>query len=156
MEIGQQIVSQVCQQDEALLSQEAMLAPGSQVQSVFVVAKLLDLSPSSTVVTGEKVTFRRKAEGGDIVAVMELVLLEASFHEDTDGSTKVDGRFHFTEPDIVVRIPASHLFSQRLRSSVVKAFGNDMVATSQEPAELFIAASTAVEPPNGPFSSLWC
>lgn len=52
LEIGQQVVSDVIQQDDRFLGQETMFSASGQVQTLFVIAKLLDFGRATLVVQG--------------------------------------------------------------------------------------------------------
>lgn len=131
MEISQQVVSQVCQEDITLLSKEAAFSASFQVQTGFVISKLLDFGTASSVITGHQKPFRRQTDGGEVVTMAGNTIVEPALDEHADRTTIVYGRFHFTEPDILIGIPAFDLPGQSSRSAIGHAFGDDLVASFQ-------------------------
>jgi hypothetical protein len=155
VEIGQQVVSQVGEQDEAFLSQETLLSPGSQAQTTFVIAELLHLSASTAIVTGHKMAFGGQRQSGDVVAVAKLVFLKPALDENAHRAAIVTRWLDFTEPDVVIGIPATDLPGQGTGTPVGHTFGDEMVAASQEPTDVLVTSCAAIQTPNGPFSLGW-
>src|SRR5512141_2802814 len=148
MKIGQQIVSQVSEQDICDLSQITMLATDSQAQTAFDVAKLLNFRSTPSIVEGQEVSFGRQRKRSDIIAVVKLVILPTAFYKDTHRTSIILGRRHFCNPSILVSIPATHLLNQGHRAVIVHALVSDVVASLHQPAQFLFTLSASIQSPN--------
>lgn len=155
--VSKQVMGEIGEQDVGLLSWVAVFTPGFETQTGFVVAKLFDLGGATIVVMGDEEAFRRQGERADIVAMHISVTFESSLDENTYRAAEVDGGWHFTQPGIhSIGVPAMHAFGKGFGSTVVHAFGHDMIAARQEPAKVIIAATSTIDAPNGTLSLGLC
>jgi len=133
----------------------SLFSPGSQAQTAFVIAELLHLSASTAIVTGHKMAFGGQRQGGDVVAVAKLAFLKPALDENAYRAAIVNRRLDFTEPEIVIGIPATDLPGQGAGPTVGHTFGDEMVAASQEPTDVLVTSCATIQTPNGPFSLNW-
>jgi hypothetical protein len=63
VEVSQQVVRQIDKQDETRLGQETLLAPCCQAQAALVIAELLNLSPSTGIVSDPEKAFGGQRKG---------------------------------------------------------------------------------------------
>jgi len=153
--VSQQIMRQVGEQDVALLTGKAALAPCFQAQTGFVIAKLLDFGSTPLIVEAQVTAFGGQDQGRDIVAVLKLPVLPSALHKNTYRVPIIERGSHLAEPGIFrIGVPALHLPGQRFGSPVGQALGQDVVTPCQQPDEVFVRASPTIQAPDGTLALL--
>jgi hypothetical protein len=82
-------------------------------------------------------------------------IFEPALDENEDRTTIVCWRLHFSEPGVLIGIPARYLLGQSFRSAIGHSFGNDLVASFQQPTNMIVAPCSSIQTPNSAFGMGW-